>query len=323
MDPEALKVINRLNRHGYRSFLVGGCVRDMLLGRRPKDFDVVTSATPAQIRKVFSNSRLIGRRFKIVHVVFRGGKVIEVSTFRSLPEHRFDAATAKKKTNVMMKRDNEFGNSREDAARRDFTINALFFDPRNESLIDYVGGFDDIQNKRIAVIGDVDLSFREDPVRMFRAAKFAALLDFNLDAAVLKGIKKHRDEIQKASPSRMLEEYFKVFRTGKTSLVIKSLAETGLLKSLLPEIWDASGARMDEDFFQTKLGRRLEIADRMLTEREELTANIYLGLLFSDLVSQVFTGRLKNVMEYVKSRLDPVSKRMQLPGRDRDRLIQM
>jgi poly(A) polymerase len=175
MDQDALKVINRLNRHGYRSYLVGGCVRDMILGRKPKDFDVVTSATPQQIRKVFTNSRSIGRRFKIVHVVFQGGKIIEVSTFRSLPAHRFDPDEA---DDYMLKRDNQYGGPREDAARRDFTINALFFDARNESLIDYVGGYEDLQQGRIAVIGDADISFKEDPVRMLRAAKFAALLGF-------------------------------------------------------------------------------------------------------------------------------------------------
>ncbi len=323
MDPDALKVINRLNRHGYRSFLVGGCVRDMLLGRRPKDFDVVTSATPQQVKRVFSNSRLIGRRFRIVHVVFRGGKVIEVSTFRSLPGHRLDKKS--RKADLMMKRDNEYGNAREDAARRDFTVNALFFDPRNESLIDYVGGFDDLQARRIAVIGDADMSFQEDPVRMFRAAKFAATLDFNLDSAVAKAIRRNKDEIAKASPSRMIEEYYKIFRTGKTAVVLRSLAETGLLKALVPEVW-AAGVRAsgETDFFSTDLGRRLEIADRMLSEREELTANIYLALIVADLVKNVFSGgKIKNLMEYVKHNLDGAMQRMQIPGRDRDRLLQI
>ncbi|MCB1316860.1 MAG: polynucleotide adenylyltransferase PcnB, partial [Leptospiraceae bacterium] len=239
MDQDALKVINRLNRHGHRSYLVGGCVRDMLLGRRPKDFDVVTSATPTQIRKIFSNSRSIGRRFKIVHVIFRGGKVIEVSTFRSLPDHRFEPG---KKDDYMLKRDNQYGNPREDAARRDFTINAIFFDPRNESVIDYVGGYDDINNKAIRVIGDADISFKEDPVRMLRAAKFAALLDFNIDPGTLKGIKRNKNEIQKASTARLLEEYNKIFRTGRSFQIFQSLAETGLLKAMLPEAWNASDA---------------------------------------------------------------------------------
>ena len=321
MDQDALKVINRLNRHGYRSYLVGGCVRDMILGKKPKDFDVVTSATPAQIRKVFTNSRAIGRRFKIVHVVFRGGKVIEVSTFRSLPEHRFQPG---KNQDYMLKRDNEYGNPREDAARRDFTINALFFDPRNESIIDYVGGFEDIEARRINVIGDPEISFKEDPVRMLRAAKFAGLLGMSIDTRTLKGIRRYRSEISKASAVRLLDEYTKIFRTGRSADVFSALADTGLFKPMFPEAWQASGASKQSDFRDSSIGRRLVVADRMLSEREDLTITIFIALLLADVVRDVFFGkRTDNIMDYVKSRMLPAAERMQVSGKDRDRLIQM
>ncbi|MEQ9366805.1 MAG: polynucleotide adenylyltransferase PcnB [Leptospirales bacterium] len=323
MDQDALKVINRLNRHGYRSYLVGGCVRDMLLGRRPKDFDVVTTATPTQIRKVFSNSRSIGRRFKIVHVVFQGGKIIEVATFRNLPDHRLEPD--QKEKDYMMKRDNQYGSPREDAARRDFSLNALFFDPRNESLIDYVGGFDDIKKQRISVIGNPDISYKEDPVRMLRAAKFAALLDFDIDNKTLKAIKRNRNEITKASPARMLDEYAKIFRTGKSAAIFRAFDEAGLFKAMFPEAYNASDCSRAESFLDSSIGRRLVIADRTLSEREELTVNIMTALIFTDMVKDVFDddGPHNKVMDYVKNHILPVCRRMQLSNADRDRLVQI
>jgi poly(A) polymerase len=299
----------------------------LLLGKKPKDFDIVTNATPTQLRKLFSNSRVIGRRFKLVHVVFRGGKVIEVSTFRSLPEHRLDSSL--ESDDMYLKRDNIFGTPKEDVARRDFTINSLYFDPRNESIIDYTGGFEDMKNQRINVIGDPDISFKEDPVRMLRAAKFAPLLGFSMHSACAKGIRKNRFEIAKANSNRLLEEYFKIFRTGKSAKIFGSMYETGLLETLMPSAIAASLERSEQDvsFEETPLGRRLSIADRMLAEREDLTVDIYLALLFCDLVEDVFAvdrwKREEHIAEYVKSRLDEACNEMKLPGRDRSRLLQV
>lgn len=319
MDQDALKVINRLSRHGYRSYLVGGCVRDMVLGKKPKDFDVVTQATPSQVRRVFANSRTIGRRFKIVHVVFRGGKVVEVSTFRGLPEHRLQRRADRNK-DLLMRKDNVFGTPREDAARRDFSINALFFDPRNESIIDYVGGFEDINNRLLRVIGDPDVSFAEDPVRMLRAAKFAAMLKFDIEPESAKAIRRKRDEIQKASPARMLEEYYKIFRTGKTFDVFRGFAETGLLQAMFPFAGKIDG----NSFAESQTGRMIEISDKMLTEREDLTTTIYLAMLFSQLVPDVFTEKPgQNIAEYVKQSLGREWQRLNIPGRERDRLMQI
>lgn len=319
MDQDALKVINRLSRHGYRSYLVGGCVRDMVLGKKPKDFDVVTQATPSQVRRVFANSRTIGRRFKIVHVVFRGGKVVEVSTFRGLPEHRLQRRPNRKQ-DLLLKKDNVFGTPREDAARRDFSINALFFDPRNESIIDYVGGFEDVTNRVLRVIGDPDMSFSEDPVRMLRAAKFAAMLKFDIESESSKAIRRRRDEIQKASPARMLEEYYKIFRTGKTYDVFRSFAETGLLQAMFPFTGKLDG----NAFAESQTGRMIEIADKMLTEREDLTTVIYLAMIFCDLVPDVFSEDPgQNIAEYVKQNLSKEWQRLNIPGKERDRLMQI
>ena len=147
LDEDAVKVINRLHQFSFKAYVVGGCVRDMLLGRSPKDYDIVTNAKPNEIKKIFANSRLIGKRFKIVHIVFRGNKIIEVSTARSLPESR---KMAKDNDDLLLTKDNEFGSFKDDAARRDFTINSLFFDVRNETILDYSGGYDDL-NKLLAV----------------------------------------------------------------------------------------------------------------------------------------------------------------------------
>lgn len=324
MDQDALKVINRLNRHGHRSYLVGGCVRDLLLGRRPKDYDIVTTATPPQIRKIFTNSRSIGRRFKIVHVIFRGGKIIEVSTFRSLPEHRLDGKVEQGK-DYMLKRDNRYGNPREDAARRDFSINALFFDPRNESIIDYVNGFKHLEQKKISVIGDPDISFKEDPVRMLRAAKFSALLGFEIDRRTRKGIQRQNKEIQKASPARLLEEYYKIFRTGKAAEIMAAFDSVDLFRAMFAEACQVSDLGKKKDFFESSIGKRLQAADKMLLEREELTTVIYLALIFQDLVKGIFGNDSisGNVQDYVKKRLTPICQRMQIPARDKDRILQI
>jgi hypothetical protein len=184
IDPDAVKVMYRLVRHGYKAYLVGGSVRDLLLGRIPKDFDVATDARPAEIRRLFRNCRVIGRRFRIVHVFFRGNKIIEVSTFRRNPEDggQQDGETE----DLARKGDNAFGEPHEDAFRRDFTINGLFYDISTFSILDYVGGIDDLRIGVIRTIGDPDERFREDPVRMLRAVRHAARTGFFFGAVHLR-----------------------------------------------------------------------------------------------------------------------------------------
>ncbi len=321
MDPDALKVNYRLNRHGYRSYLVGGCVRDMILKKSPKDFDIATSATPEQVRRVFSNSRSVGRRFKIVHVIFRDGKVIEVSTFRSLPRHRLQK---QKRGNYLIRRDNRFGGPQEDATRRDFSINGLYFDTRNESIIDYVGGFDDIQKKCIQAISKPDISFQEDPVRMLRAAKFAALLEFKVASKTASAIRHHRNEIQKANRSRLFDELVKIFRTGKTAQVFNVLHDLGLLKAIFPEVYSSSSDLNLISLKDSLLGKRLQIADQNLAEREDLTITIFMALILANIVSEIFIKPdLVNKANYIRKKLFPVIKRMMLSIRDRDRLFEI
>ncbi|WP_000324867.1 tRNA nucleotidyltransferase, partial [Leptospira interrogans] len=298
-------------------------VRDLLLGRKPKDFDVVTNATPNQIKKIFNNCRIIGRRFKIVHILFRG-KVIEVSTFRSLPDYRLGKAVEDQ--DYLIKRDNKFGTPQEDAARRDFTINSLYYDVRNDSIIDYVGGFEDIRNKVLRVIGDPDISFREDPVRMLRAVKFAEILGLNIEKTTAKAIRKHKTELEKASSSRMLEEYNKIFRTWKTSLIFQGMAEHGILEVLFKEAFDKErkkNSNFGEKFLETNIGKRLAIADKLLTEREEMTPHIFYSLIFSDLASEALQKENMHLVPAIKNSLELIFRRLETPKKDKDRLIKI
>ena len=199
IDPDALKVLYRLAKAGHVAYLVGGSVRDLLLGRQPKDFDVGTDARPNEIRRLFRNCFLIGRRFRLAHIVF-GRKVIETSTFRRQPD------TVESENGLYQTEDNTFGTPEEDAKRRDFTVNGLFYDIKTFSVIDYVGGLKDLEKRLLRCIGDPNIRFREDPVRMMRAVKFASRLGFTVDRASSKAILKHHADILNASAPRLCEE---------------------------------------------------------------------------------------------------------------------
>jgi poly(A) polymerase len=267
IDPDALKVLYRLNESGAVAYLVGGSVRDLLLSRRPKDFDIGTSAHPYQVKKLFRNCWIIGRRFRLAHVRF-GMKTIEVATFRkNLPagsesesafaredhgELRRDKpepeppplldpvaqgrADAQALLNKHQSHDNTFGTPEEDAFRRDFTINALFYDIATYSIIDYVGGLQDLKDGLIRSIGDPNVRFQEDPVRMLRAIVMASRLNFRLDRPIVDAIATHRGLMASASPSRLIEEYYKILRSGYAELTFRGLAEHRLLDPVTPEI---------------------------------------------------------------------------------------
>lgn len=258
-----------------------------------------------------------------MHILFRG-KVIEVSTFRSLPDYRLGKAVEDQ--DYLIKRDNKFGTPQEDAARRDFTINSLYYDVRNDSIIDYVGGFEDIRNKVLRVIGDPDISFREDPVRMLRAVKFAEILGLNIEKTTAKAIRKHKTELEKASSSRMLEEYNKIFRTWKTSLIFQGMAEHGILEVLFKEAFDKErkkNSNFGEKFLETNIGKRLAIADKLLTEREEMTPHIFYSLIFSDLASEALQKENMHLVPAIKNSLELIFKRLETPKKDKDRLIKI
>jgi poly(A) polymerase len=260
VDPDALKVLYRLHEHNYIAYLVGGSVRDLLLQRRPKDFDIGTSAHPHQVKKLFRNCWIIGRRFRLAHVKY-GNKTIEVATFRrhfaaseATPETENivadagviepDAETAasmrRRAEDHLIHRDNTYGTPEEDAFRRDFTVNALFYDIGTFSIIDYVGGLNDLETRVIRCIGDPEVRFLEDPVRMLRAVVLAARLQFEIDQPVLDAIATHRHEIARSAPPRLLEEYYKILRSGHAEEAFKQLRATGLLKAITPELSGAA-----------------------------------------------------------------------------------
>lgn len=233
IDPDALRVLYRLSGSGFTAYLVGGSVRDLLMGRQPKDFDISTDAHPAQIRKLFRNCFLIGRRFRLAHIVF-GRKVIETSTFRRQPQP--GEADEGVPGGLYQHEDNTFGTPEEDARRRDFTVNGLFYDIRTFSVIDYVGGLRDLEGRVLRTIGDPNIRFREDPVRMMRAVRFSARLDFRMDWGCQRAIRKHYGEIVNATSPRLLEEVMRLFGHRRAAAAFRLLWEHRLMSVLLPEV---------------------------------------------------------------------------------------
>ena len=227
----AIKVLYRLKDEGYTAYIAGGGVRDLLLDRHPKDFDVATDATPEQIRKMFRNCRLIGRRFRLAHILFRG-EIIETATFRApVPDKEDEHAENIFRTGEegMVMRDNVFGTPEQDALRRDFTVNALFYNIADFSIIDYAGGLEDLKKKILRVIGDPDTRFTEDPVRMIRAARFAGTLGFEIEEKAYDSICRNKDKLTLAASSRMYEEVQKLFFCGHAKDVFQWLERTDLL----------------------------------------------------------------------------------------------
>lgn len=262
IDKNAVKVLYRLNKAGYRACLVGGGVRDLMLGRRPKDFDVGTNARPNEVRRLFGNSRIIGRRFRLVHVYFQDGDVVDVSTFRRDPEPDEQSAPGE----LLITSDNTYGTPRQDAFRRDFTVNALFYDIADFSVIDYTGGIEDLQKQLIRAIGDPGVRFREDPVRMLRACEFAGRLGFAIEAGTQEAIHQHRRELEKASPARVTEEIVQLLRCGHAGAAMQWMLELGLLEVLLPEAYAMLAA--DERGLGS-FGQILPVVDRLVTAGRE------------------------------------------------------
>lgn len=236
----ALKVLYRLQSQKQLGYLVGGAVRDHMLERQPKDYDIVTEAKPQQIRRLFRNSRIIGRRFRLVHVYFREG-VVEVSTFRRDPDPDSQRSAPGE---LLITDDNVFGSPREDAFRRDFTVNALFYNIDDYSVIDYVGGVEDVYSRQIRAIGDPDVRFQEDPVRMMRACELAGRLDFTIERRTQEALYRNRKEIDKASPARLLEELTQLLRSGRSAPAMQWMLELGVLEHVLPELSEVAAAEV-------------------------------------------------------------------------------
>ncbi len=320
IDPAALKVLYQLHQHNYVAYLVGGSVRDLLLARRPKDFDIGTSAHPHQVKKLFRNCWIIGRRFRLAHVKF-GAKTIEVATFRRLvdaaestPEVEAAEVTARdivapderlppesgdervpatrghhaqqhrgqpnphgRAASRMIHRDNTYGTPEEDAFRRDFTVNALFYDIGTFAIIDYVGGLKDLDARLIRCIGEPDVRFLEDPVRMLRAVVLAARLQFTIDEPILDAIKTHRHEIARSASARLMEEYYKILRSGHAEEAMRRLRATGLMKEITPELAAA------HDGLWQSIAALDRYRNRFESSPESLTNAILAGTLLSPL----------------------------------------
>src|SRR5450432_3147408 len=264
IDPDAAKVVRRLERSGYEAYLVGGCVRDLLLERRPKDFDIATSARPEDVRALFRNCRIIGRRFRLAHILFGGGKVIEVATFRRNPQ--VEGPDDDVDDDLLIRSDNVFGDAHEDAIRRDFTINALFYDLDRSQVLDWCGGMQDIERRAIRTIGDPGVRFREDPIRILRAIKFAARLDLGIDPDVYDAMVSYRDELAKAARPRIFEEILRLLRGGAAHRSMWLLWETGAMSLMLPELssyLDDVGATEEG---ASRFWKRLDAVDRKTKE---------------------------------------------------------
>ncbi len=270
--PEALKVLYRLSAADQRAYLVGGSVRDLLLGRTPKDYDVATDARPPEIRRIFRNSRIIGRRFRLVHVLFRD-QVIEVSTFRREPDPEEQRGEG---DDLLITSDNAFGTPEQDAWRRDFTVNALFYDISDFSIIDYVGGIEDLERRTIRTIGDPWVRFREDPVRMMRACELAGRLGFGIEARTQEAIRELAPEIARAAPARVTEEVIGLLRCGSAGRTLQWMLDLGLVDPLVPEVWAMvrAGERGLGNFAQI-----LPVLDRRMATSPEVSDGALLAAL--------------------------------------------
>ena len=354
LSTNGVKVLYKLKEQGFTAYLVGGGVRDLLLGREPKDFDVVTDATPAQLKKLFRNCRLIGRRFRLAHLHFHD-EIIEVATFRSAadaapeepaeaaepsieapalehelkhehehaherllkeelmpePEHKHEregrhqgagrgrerghrreqghGPSMLKNEDGMVLRDNVFGTPEEDAVRRDFTVNALFYSIADFSIIDHVGGMEDLNNGLIRTIGDPLVRFTEDPVRMIRAVRFASMLGFNIEERTRAAITELGDSINKATPPRLYEEVLKLLMLGAGERTYQMMRQCGLFEPLFPH-FDAWLARETGGFPHARVGKALEWVDRMIGQGTQVSAPLLVALMFGEYLEEKIAG---------------------------------
>jgi len=339
VDPDAVKVIRRLSRHGHTAYLVGGGVRDLLLERTPKDFDVATSARPEEVRRLFRNCRIIGRRFRLAHILFGRGKVIETATFRRDPMQAFEEVEAEFReemqaqtdgdsvpvphrrgrddgADLLIRQDNVFGEPHEDAIRRDFTINGLFYDIDRGEVIDYIGGVPDLERRLVRTIGDPDVRIREDPIRILRAIKFSARLDLGIDPELYDALVTHRDELQRAARPRVLEEVLRLLRGGASQRSIYLCWDTGVLCVVLPEV----ASFLDDDAPGSELfWHRLDALDRRQREGRlptdaVLTAALLLGPL------QEWLEGTRDPARAFEEFFDALVLRLAVPRRLKDRL---
>ncbi|WP_267223975.1 polynucleotide adenylyltransferase PcnB [Dyella silvae] len=270
----ALRVLYRLNEAGYQAYLVGGAVRDLLLGGHPKDFDVATNATPDEVKKLFRNSRLIGRRFRLAHVVY-GPEIIEVATFRGTGEEEGEGDRHIVDGRIV--RDNVWGTIEEDAIRRDFRVNAMYYDISDFSVRDYVGGMQDVENRVLHLIGDPETRYREDPVRMLRAVRLAAKLGFRIDVAAAKPFDELGPLLADAAPARLFDESLKMFLAGHGLKSFHMLEQTGLLKFMFPAT--ARALKRGDKALRSLIEQGLANTDARVAEGKSVTPAFLFAVL--------------------------------------------
>jgi poly(A) polymerase len=334
LDPDAVRIVKRLTRFDYTGYLVGGCVRDLLLELNPKDFDIATSATPRQVKRLFSNCRIIGRRFRLAHVYFQSGKIIEVATFRSrdaadngpdVAEPEAGPAVVDETDDLLIRDDNVFGTPEEDALRRDFTINALFYDVNAETVIDHADGLGDLRRRLVRTIGDPIVRFREDPIRILRAIKFAARLDFTIEAKTLAALRQTRSEIPKAASPRILEEFNRFCRSGAGRRSFELAFDTGVFEVILPELAGTYGHDGPERKILYALLDALDA--RWKSGREVYPGEIFSALLFAsvaaDLGLAIDSGSAakrdgRDARTIVDDALRPIALRLRIARKDQE-----
>ncbi len=333
VDPDAAKVVKRLTRSGHLAYLVGGGVRDLLLDQKPKDFDIATSARPHEVRALFRNCRVIGRRFRLAHVLFSGGKIIEVATFRRDPRDDdapfVDAVTegegmrlvpqrrpVDEQADLLIRHDNAFGEPHEDALRRDFTINGLFYDLERDEVIDYVGGVPDVRARTVRTIGDPAIRFREDPIRMLRAVKFCARLDLGIDPELYDAMIDQRQTLSRASPPRTFEEILRLLRGGAAQRSFYLLWDTGLLAVMLPEL----AAYLDDVGEERDLAwKRLLAVDRRAGEGNLPNDAILLAALLQSPAEEYMEGEKDPALAF-DAFIEDMAARFTVPRRIRERM---
>ncbi len=361
IDPDAVVVLRRLQQARHRAYLVGGCVRDLLLGGTPKDFDIATSARPRQVKKLFRNARIVGRRFRLVHVMFGPRKQIEVSTFRRDPGEaggddepfRPDSADSpdsieerdaplsadgevaapenggddEEEQDLLIREDNVYGSEAEDARRRDFTINGLFYDVESEQVLDYVGGVADLRRRVLRTIGDPSRRVREDPVRILRAVKFSTRLKLDLDPLLSAAMAEHHADLRKSAPPRVFEEILRILSGAKPERSIEMLAKLGVVQLLFPELGISPPGDADDARLKRVLARLGALAEIDRGQRSLPTAT-YLAALFHDelvrrLVGEAADGGRPPPSQALDDFLRPIGQRCRMARRDTARVRAM
>ncbi|MFT5199319.1 MAG: poly(A) polymerase [Planctomycetota bacterium] len=297
LDLDARRVVKRLQRHGHEAYFVGGCVRDLLIGREPKDFDVATSASPSAIRRLFRNGRIIGRRFRLVHIYY-GDRICETATFRSEPPPRG------KDDDLLIREDNEFGTAEEDSKRRDFTVNGLFLNPSTMEVIDYVDGLEDLRDRLLRTIGDPFRRLAEDPVRIMRAVKFATRLDFEIEEETWEAMCDVAPDLRRSAPPRVLEEILRLLRAGTGQGAFRMLWACGALEALLPDHADFLGEYRSRTGDHSREARGffslLEALDSRVTQGYVPSMALCMAVLYLPLV----TAEVEETKNHMDSSLD-------------------